>query len=105
MVAVAAATGLRKCCGWMRGRRRPSPASLPSVLKRDQRGIALQTVIIMVALIAIAVAVATVILTRGGEVADDLERQNVTFNPDRFKTQALCEEYDYKWDNNSVCVE
>ena len=104
MVAVAAATGLRKCSGRMRGRRRPSPASLPSVLKRDQRGIALQTVIIMVALIAIAVAVATVILTRGGEVADDLERQNVTFNPDRFKTQALCEEYDYKWETTK-CVE
>ena len=109
MVAVAAATGLRKCCGWMRGRRRPSPASLPSVLKRDQRGIALQTVIIMVALIAIAVTISTVILTRGGEVADDLERQNVTFNPDRFKTEALCMEYDYKWDKtdsaNPVCKE
>ena len=66
--------------------------------------------IIMVALIAIAVAVATVILTRGGEVADDLERQNVTFNPDRFKTQALCEEYDYEWDDKTdpakpVCKE
>ena len=83
----------------MRGRRRPPPASLPSVLKRDQRGIALQTVIIMVALIAIAVTISTVILTRGGEVADDLERQNVTFNPDRFKTKELCEEYDYSWDD------
>lgn len=56
----------------------------------------------MTALIAIALAVSAVILTRGGEVADDLERQNVTFEPDRFKTQALCEEYDYTWyDSNT----
>jgi len=34
----------------------------------------------MVALIAVAVAVSAVILTRGSEVADDLERQNVTFD-------------------------
>ncbi|MXX22803.1 MAG: hypothetical protein F4Z93_06845 [Rhodospirillales bacterium] len=59
---------------------------------------ALQTVIIMVALIAVAVAVSTVILTRGGEVAEDLERQNVTFDPSRFRTEALCLEYDYSWD-------
>ena len=66
--------------------------------------------IIMVALIAIAVTISTVILTRGGEVADDLERQNVTFDPDRFKTEALCDEYDYEWDDktdpaNPVCKE
>ena len=79
-------------------------------VRSDERGMALQTVIIMVALIAVAVAVSAVILTRGGEVADDLERQNVTFNPDRFRTKALCEEYAYSWDDttdpaNPVCVD
>lgn len=79
-------------------------------VRSDERGMALQTVIIMVALIAVAVAVSAVILTRGGEVADDLERQNVTFNPDRFRTKALCEEYAYSWDDTTdpaspVCVD
>jgi len=70
---------------------------------------ALQTVIIMVALIAVAVAVSAVILTRGGEVAEDLERQNVTFDPSRFRTETLCLKYDYSWDTsdtaNPVCVD
>jgi len=81
---------------------------LTTRLRCDEWGIALQTVIVMVALIAVAVTVSTVILTRGGEVADDLERQNVTFDPVRFRTQALCEEYGYEWDaetkpDNPVC--
>ena len=65
----------------------------------------------MSVLIAIAVTIATVILTRGGEVAEDLERQNVTFNPDRFKSQSVCEQYDYQWDDsdsdtaNHKCVD
>lgn len=79
-------------------------------LRRDEWGIALQTVIVMAALIAIAVTVASVILSRGGEVAEDLQRQNVSFNSDRFRTQALCEEYGYVWDDttdqdNPVCKE
>ena len=87
---------------------KPRSPDVPPV-GSDQRGMALQTVIIMVALIAVAVAVSTVILTRGGEVAEDLERQNVTFDPSRFRTQALCVEYDYSWDTsdtaNPVCVD
>ena len=85
-----------------------SPASLRPMFSRDQRGIALQTAIIMAALIAIAVTISTVILTRGGEVADDLERQNVTFDPSRFKNQTLCEEYAYSWNttpSTPICVE
>jgi len=77
-------------------------------VRSDERGIALQTAIIMVALIAVALAVSAVILTRGGEVAEDLERQSVTFQPSRFLTQALCEEYDYSWDTDvtpNVCVD
>lgn len=39
----------------------------------DQRGIALQTIIILVVLLAIAGAVAAVLLTRAGEETDRLE--------------------------------
>lgn len=39
----------------------------------DERGIALQTIIIVVVLLAIAGAVATVLLTRAGEETDRLE--------------------------------
>ena len=74
------------------------------MFSRDQRGIALQTAIIMAALIAIAVTISTVILTRGGEVADDLERQNVTFNPSRFKNKTLCEEYAYVLEHDDPIV-
>lgn len=66
--------------------------------RADQRGIALQTTIIMATLIAIALAVSAVMYTRGGEVADDLERQNLTRNPADFTTQVLCEAYEYTWD-------
>jgi len=86
---------------------RPRSSSRTAV-HRDERGIALQTIIVMVALIAVAVAVSAVILTRGSEVADDLERQNVTFQPSRFRTEALCLEYDYSWDTDvtpNVCVD
>ena len=67
-----------------------------SVLRSDQRGFALQTVIVMTALIAIAMAVSAVIITRGGEVADDLERQNITIQPSQIKNRAQCVEV-YKW--------
>ena len=58
----------------------------------------MQTTIIMATLIAIALAVSAVMYTRGGEVADDLERQNLTRNPAEFTTQVLCEAYEYTWD-------
>lgn len=67
-------------------------------VRADQRGFALQAVIIMTAMIAIALAVAAVMYTRGGEVADDLERQNLTRSPSEFTTQVLCEAYEYTWD-------
>ena len=41
----------------------------------DERGIALQTIIIIVVLLAIAGAVATVLLTRAGEETDRLEEE------------------------------
>ena len=67
-------------------------------VRADERGIALQTTIIMTTLIAIALAVSAVLYTRGGEVADDLERQRLTRNPADFTTQVLCEAYEFTWD-------
>ena len=43
----------------------------------DIRGVALQTVIVIVVMLVIAGAVAGVLLTRGGEVVSDLEQQEV----------------------------
>lgn len=57
----------------------------------DIRGIALQTVIIMVVLLAIAGAVATVLLTRGGEAVEDIERQDIARDATDFTSRALCE--------------
>ena len=45
----------------------------PRAPRFDERGIALQTIIIMVVLLAIAGTVAAVILTRAGEETDRLE--------------------------------
>lgn len=45
---------------------------------RDTRGIALQTVIIMVVLLVIAGGVAAVLLARGNEAVQDLEETNVS---------------------------
>ena len=67
-------------------------------IRSDERGFAFQTAIVMTALIAIAMAVSAVLLTRGGDVVDDLERARVTRDPSQFSTQVLCEAYDYVWD-------
>ena len=78
---------------------------LVAPLSRNERGFALQTVIVMTALIAIALAVSAVIVTRGGEVKDDLERQRLTRSPSEFTTQVLCEAYEYTWDAvNGQCT-
>ena len=66
----------------------------------DRRGIALQTVIIMVVLLVIAGAVAGVLLTRGQEAVTDLERQDVTRDPSSFSNEILCRAADYSWDNS-----
>lgn len=60
-------------------------------LAADVRGIALQTVIIMVVLLAIAGAVAGVLLTRGGEAVEDIERQDIARDAADFTSRALCE--------------
>ena len=63
---------------------------LPNLVA-DVRGIALQTVIIMVVLLAIAGGVAAVLLNRGGEAVTDIERQQISRQASEFAGSALCE--------------
>lgn len=70
--------------------------------RADQRGFALQTAIITATLIVIALAVSAVLLDRGGEVVDDLERQRVTASPDSFKAEAPCVMAGYTWSDNDT---
>ena len=68
-----------------------------SRLAADVRGIALQTVIVMVVLLAIAGAVAAVLLTAGGQAAEDLERQDITREAGDYSTSALCAAAGFTW--------
>ena len=65
----------------------------------DERGIALQTVIIMVVLIAIAGAIAAVLVTRGNQAVSEIERTNITTQPSNYSSQTLCEAAGFKWVN------
>ena len=75
-------------------------------LAADFRGIALQTVIIMVVLLAIAGAVAGVLLTRGGEAVSEIERTDITREANAYNgSKALCLAAGYKYtDSNSTCT-
>ena len=66
-------------------------------LAADARGIALQTVIIMVVLLAIAGGVAAVLLSRGGEAVSDIERQDISRQASDFSGEAICDAAGYKW--------
>ena len=63
----------------------------------DIRGIALQTVIIIVVLLAIAGAVAGVLLTRGDQAVTQLENTDVRVNASNFTSKALCEAANFTW--------
>ena len=76
-------------------RKRTKPTSA------DRRGIALQTVIIMVVLLVVALAVAGVLLTRGQESVEELERQDIRQDPSNFSTQVLCRAAGYTWNTGS----
>lgn len=67
-IGVPAALG----AAWLASRRSWSPAY------QDNRGIALQTVIVIVVMLVIAGGVAGVLLSRGAAVQADLEAQDVT---------------------------
>ena len=70
-------------------------------LAADVRGIALQTVIIMVVLLAIAGGVAAVLLNRGGEAVTDIERQQISRQASEFSGSALCNAAGYVWSSAS----
>ena len=63
----------------------------------DVRGIALQTVIIMVVLLAVAGAVAGVLLARGGEAVEEVQRQDITREASEFTNERLCDAYGFSW--------
>ena len=67
----------------------------------DVRGIALQTVIIMVVLLAIAGGVSAVLLNRGGEAVTDIERQQISREASEFSGSALCNAAGYVWSSAS----
>ena len=70
-------------------------------LAADVRGIALQTVIIMVVLLAIAGGVAAVLLNRGGEAVTDIERQQISRQASEFSGSSLCNAAGYVWSSAS----
>lgn len=63
----------------------------------DIRGIALQTVIIMVVLLAVAGGVAAVLITRGEQAVDELDRQQLTRQPADFTSEVLCDAAGFTW--------
>lgn len=73
-----------------------------SSARSDQRGFALQTAIITAVLIVIAAAVSAVLLDRGGDVVNDLERQRVTASPSAFKAEAPCVAAGFTWSDNGT---
>ena len=78
--------------GLSRVRSTPLFRSLAHARGSDARGIALQTVIIIVVLLAIAGAVAGVLLSRAGDVTEELTTADVTATT--IDTQAECVAHD-----------
>ena len=83
--------------------------SRPQLLA-DMRGIALQTVIVIVVLLAIAGAVAGVLVTRGGQAVTELEGQEITRNPADIGNRPDCVASGFTWNdqgttatNDDVC--
>lgn len=64
---------------------------------RDTRGIALQTVIIMVVLLVIAGGVAAVLLARGNEAVSDLQDTEVGRDLGEINNGVLCSEAGGSW--------
>ena len=71
----------------------------------DERGIALQTVIIMVVMLAIAGAVATVLFSRASESTEQLEATEVTVDYRTIRSEALCKATaaDNEWSSSGSC--
>ena len=65
----------------------------------DIRGIALQTVIVIVVLLAIAGAVAGVLISRGDQAVADLQRQDIDQPPaaEDVVSASVCVRWGYTW--------
>ena len=68
----------------------------------DMRGIALQTVIVIVVLLAIAGAVAGVLVTRGGEAVTNLEDTDVEIDLDRIDNEEACDLAGGTWNGTNT---
>ena len=75
-------------------------AEPPHSRRFDERGIALQTVIIMVVLLAIAGIVATVLFSRANDASDQLQRAEVGVAADNFTTRLSCQGAGHGWDTS-----
>ena len=69
----------------------------------DARGIALQTVIIMVVLVVIAGAVTAVLVNRAGTETTRLENVDSQLDADQYPTEVLCEQAGHTWNDNTGC--
>lgn len=87
--------------GLRRAQATPMVRSLALARGADTRGIALQTVIIIVVLLAIAGAVAGVLLTRGTEATEQLEDTDVVRDADEYGSSTLCEAAGFTWDTTA----
>ena len=71
----------------------------------DVRGIALQTVIIIVVLLAIAGAIAGVLVSRGDEAATLLAEQEISADASGqaglFRTESSCKAADFEWESGA----
>lgn len=81
----------------------PFTQTLAAARGGDQRGIALQTVIIMVVLLAIAGGVAAVLFSRGQTATQQLEAQNISAAPaTNYTSKTLCNSVSgLEWDDSS----
>ncbi|MDE0652029.1 MAG: hypothetical protein OXI26_00045 [bacterium] len=68
-------------------------------LLADAQGIALQTVIIIVVLLAIAGAIAGVLITRGDQAVEDLQRQDTDISA-QYLTGVSCRAAGHTWTAN-----
>ena len=71
----------------------------------DQRGIALQTVIIMVVLLAIAGAVAAVLFSRAQDATTELESQSVNSSAYAARTATACAAANGTWTSGNASGE
>ena len=72
-------------------------AEPPNSRRFDERGIALQTVIITVVLIAIAGAIAAVLFSAADDASDELENSSVSVNVYASRNETQCERSGGAW--------